>query len=783
MTAVAKVFRFRVHDAGTTAPADATVDWSTTALLASVGAIGGQRVEALTASTSARPWSVTITDAEEFVTGKLASAEGRYHMLGRLADFSVSTDGEATWTVLQTGRVDNVAMEGVTAYRVDVTDERSVERSSTIFTGASTTRLAPSGLHAQWLHWSPGKTFRFRAAEVGASTTRYDAIGSASPDDHRGLGDNQGGPVNDGGLIIADAVLALMEGDRDVTSSQAGIFRTLRVNVDGTDREVTRINRGGAPDRLKALRDRGIIDSFTVADYADPVGVGSIRSCYFYAETHDPTPDIPLHIGGRDGIDPFQLAKDIYDGDWGDATVRYDADCFSAYHPTTNPRGLIGRFPKRWYRIEGPANMAAWLQEHVYTPSLVAPVLNSEGEIAPVFIGQPDAAEIPDVDLLPTFTAANSTIHPTWENRGRDQVTVARVTFLYAWLGGPTDEDRDVALDGLVRRELTRTFEHDNASTVRAVHDVTVHGVHRSFPEETARIGGEMCDRFGDGPVYATVTAHEGEMDDVAPGAWVAIDFDSYPAAQNQARGGTRIAQVLNRTILPAGIEFELLEAGPSLQALATPTVSVAANATDPHHAIDVTVSDLPTGAYAVLHIAESTLEPTEDSDAWRYRLVRQNASGVLLGNETVTVDRLPSGVTLWVRGRSQQIDRIASDWSTADSQATTGLTAPSSVTASDIDGAEALVTWTPGETDYDAVVDLTVLPDGAREFVARVVAGSTAFRLEGLAASTSYRVGVKHIDDYGGETTRDTDDFTSASTDDDVPDMQGIRILVGTEP
>src|SRR5690606_951204 len=161
-------------------------------------------------------------------------------------------------------------------------------------------------------------------------------------------------------------------------------------------------------------------------------------------------------------------------------------------------------------------------------------------------------------------------------------------------------------------------------ASARAVHEVTVTGVQRNtdFREEAGRIAEEIFQRFGDGPIYCNVPAHAGDMEDVIPGAWVGIDFDAYPALQNQARGGLRIAQVLSRTILPAGIAFELLEAGPALQPLATPSVSVAVNADDPHHSIDVTVSDIPAGANALIHVAAADTEPDEESDAWTYRRI-----------------------------------------------------------------------------------------------------------------------------------------------------------------
>jgi hypothetical protein len=256
------------------------------------------------------------------------------------------------------------------------------------------------------------------------------------------------------------------------------------------------------------------------------------------------------------------------------------------------------------------------------------------------------------------------------------------------------------------------------------------------------------------------------------------MDLDSYPALQNQSRQGSRILQVLSKVHTPGGPKFELLEAGPSLQPLGTPSVALAANAKDPENAVDVTVSSLNAGEGYEVHLAVGDTEPDEESPDWQYRHLRGTQ------NETVTVRGVPAGETIWARVRATAVGRISSDWSNADDQATTGLTAPSGLAESDVSADAATVTWANGETERDVMVDL-ILTSGGAEVIRplRLPAGTTRHRFVGLGASTGYTARAWHVDDWGGESTKVTDTFTTGGTAETLPDMEGLAVLVGAAP
>lgn len=774
-SAIPKTYRYRIADAGASA-VEGSVAYTFDAEIADVGPVGGQRVYPKRSGTSSRPWSIEIADVGEAVTAILAGGDGRAQLLRRLADISVSTDGGSFYTVLATARIDDVEMVDVAAFRLTHQDERLIERTTTIFEGSNTTRLAPAGLNAAWLDFQPPAPARYvvQSVDAGNDATVYDITQSDDRRENEVIGD----PAR-----VTPAGFDLMEADVvDDPGPNQGNFTHLRASIDGTDREIEAFNGGAGPSPLRYLGTGGDprrIRRFRVSGYQDPGGVGAAVEVYFHMLTHDPTEELRLHIGGQNGVDPFTLVKQIYDGTYQDAanpqTVRYETAAFTAYDPSTNPDGLIDnpRFPKMHFDPDGPATMGEWLDENIYGPLGVTPFINADGEIAPRYSRQPATDQVADPDALFEFTAANLALpHPGWHNQGREQVTVVETEFRYTRAAQASDEPRDLKrLDGLVDATARVTREHDNVTTAgRMVHTVKVRGVHRSADRAmfARQVSSELFERFGDGPVLSDGPGNS-TTESVVAGDWCILDLDSYPALQNQSRSGKRLVQVMSRVDTPAGPEFEFLEAGPNSQPLGTLTVTLAANANDDHTAIDATVGTLPTGADGYeLHVAVNASEPAEGSPLWQYRTIRGTQA------ETVTIRRIPSGSTVWARVRATGVGRITGDWSAADSQATTALTAPSGVADSDVAGDVATVSWTNGEADFDLVLDL----DGTERV--RLANGTTSYKLRGLTLSTAYTAGVKHIDGYGGESARATDGFTTTGTAEAVPKPEGLRILVG---
>ncbi|MEQ1573640.1 MAG: hypothetical protein ABL993_05280, partial [Vicinamibacterales bacterium] len=296
MSTVTKSFRFRVYEADAS-----TVAWTETVNLAGVGEVGGQRVSPLSGHTSARPWTVEIVDVNEVITARLADADGRAQLLHRLADLSVSTDGGSTWTVKATGRIARVQMSGVVAFLFEMQDERLIERATTIFEGSNTTRILPRGLNSAWVDYQAPRTrgFQVTAVDAGNNTSTY-VIG---PEDGQ-----EWAPAP-----IDQALIELLESDVvDAPDDNQANFTYLRANINGTDRQVIGFGSSFARDPLGGIRSRTTLNGFSVAGYQDTVGF--TRQVYLHMQGKDPSPDLPLHIGGQAGVDPFTLVKAIYDG-------------------------------------------------------------------------------------------------------------------------------------------------------------------------------------------------------------------------------------------------------------------------------------------------------------------------------------------------------------------------------------------------------------------------------------------------------------------------------------
>ncbi|MDH5279528.1 MAG: hypothetical protein OEW52_00095 [Thermoleophilia bacterium] len=798
MTAIEKSYRFRVATAGASV-VEGNVDWTETGNIATVGDIGGQTVHPTKGQTTARPWSVEIVDLNEAITARLSNANGRAHLLRRLADIAESTNGGSTWTVLATARIDRVEMVDVAAFRFTMQDERSVERVTTIFTGSNTTRVLPRGLAASWLAYAGARhtTYQVNTVDTVNDVSQYVFLGN---------NDEDVDPPT-----VSEQIMDLLEADVvDAPANYQGNFRTLRVSINGVDREILSINGSPPQDPLKKLREepRRWLRFFDVADYEDTPGFA--RQVYFHMGSRDPSPELPLHIGGLSGVDPFTFVKDLYDGGYqgtNPATVRYEAARFTAYDPATNPHGLVDnpRFPRMHWRITSPANMAEWLEDNIYGPLGVVPFINAAGEVSPRIALMPAVDQIADPDTLPELTAANlAAPHPGWVNDGRELITVVEVTFEYATApsfirtraaGGlfgslfgtgillPTEGGQDVGGDLLVTKQLKLTKEHDRAADFRAVHPVTVRGIHRPLNQWAFlnKLALDLFERFGDGPIYTDASPLSGAASAPAEGDWVRINLPgSYPALQNQSRTGSRIAQILSKVYGADGVRFELLEGGPNSQPMGTPTISLAANAADPENAIDVTVSGLEAGGSYEAHFAVATLEPAEDSSDWQFRHARGSAVSPAT-SVTFTVRGIPAGSTVWGRARETAVGRISSDWSTADSQATTGLSAPTGLASSGVVGDEATISWTVGEAAFDLMVDL-ILQSGGAQVVApfRLPAGSARWRFTGLALSTGYTARVWHVDDYGGASSKTTVNFSTTGTAATLSKPRSIRVLVG---
>lgn len=768
MTKVSRAWRLRIHDAGTATPTDGTVDFVLDKI-AEVPSYGFQRMDPLRGSAETRPWRFRVVD-DGTVVGNLGDATtGRPDLLGRLVEVQLQEDGGA-WSRVAVGRLADLSEDSPQAVVIDVSDERWFERRARPVTVADTAQL-----------WPPGIRYPWRGFVVPATRASYELAASSGA--LRRLSLFSKWPVS-------YQVQAWLQNDlRDerikARTDGQGNFQHLRVEIDGTDYPVVSLNRD--LDEWDMVGDLTGLNAGSGARidlwiYAS-VAPSSTGTAALWAPSAPPSETLPAHIG----TDPqflggathalgystgyasvWELVQTLYD----EVGVRYDAAAFAA----------LPASPHMAFRITEPLrDLATWLDERVYGPLQVAPFIDTEGRISPRSIRLPDAGTF-SVSTAFEFNAGNLSEAPSWENAGTDVANifeyeydaitqVGRKPFQSdpgQYLGGQAGFTAgDWPGDGMLVERRTERVEHDNVSTLGEFvvrHDLSGIAPASEVSFFGARLGQyvpliaqELFDRYGDGPQRGTFRALRKVQDgsartpeDVEAGDFVILNVGTYPNVGTLARGGARVVQIISRQETADGLAFEFLDAGPNLQALATPSVSIAQGA-DTYHSVDVTVSSTPTGATTTVELDLGT------DGVWGRKIVG-------LGNGTVTVSGLPSGTTIRARAQAATAGRTRSSWSSIVSVATSSLTAPTPGTPT-VSTTKVTLPWSGGTSGYSVVALSRV--NGATDWVVAGVLpiGSTQYTYVLSQAGTLYDLGLKLRDPYGGESSVATTSATTGSS------------------
>lgn len=727
-----KNWRLRLHEVDTVIPEDASVEYAFNVEIGEPPSVGGQVVRPLEGRTESQPWSIKLVDVGSAVTSTLGDASNRAHLLNRIADISVSYDGGLTYVILATGRVSEIQLNGLAAYTVNVVDERLVERNTTIFEGsAGTTSLWIPGFVGgsygpfENLNWFDGLTTYPYARFSEASRSSTASIVDVRPDT------TDGGPLSLGRLIEDDLKADAAAGLVDVTA-QVGNFDTFRLRLVGevADREILGVAPAGVGDRFYTYRSEVFnIRKLMIVDPSDTMPTSSSDG-YLYMPGSDPTEDNPLHIEAT----PVELLKDIYDGTYSNGVgPRYDSAALVALAFRLRGEG-IGTL--RW-RIKATANMARWVEDNIYKPLGIVPLIKADGSLKPVKV-YPTPIEVSDTEQLEDFTESNCRILD-WRHAADESVNVIRGTYLVEsqYNRVALTEGGKSALDLIEETEKEVEVVRDGNPFPRRVHELELNGWHTKGEAEAvlAHRGREIFEMFGYGPLYVRLMAIDAVSD---AGDYVVVKHSALPAF-NSARGSSRIMLVLSRTRHAAGDEYHLIDVGQKLQPLSAPTVTVQQTGSDPFHAILVGVSGFGSDWWE-LAIAASTTEPATDSTLWRVVATGQEAQ--------VVVNKLKSGTTHWVRARTRSTGRVPSDWSTAVSVATDQILAPTDLRITNNRHATLVgFAWSNFNSDDRVGVDL----NGTQ--VAVLPAGTTQYELADLTASTNYSPGVSvyHIGPFGG--------------------------------
>jgi hypothetical protein len=763
--------------------------------LADLGEFGGQRVKPLKGQAESLSWTVTIGESqagEEF-TQHLADLEGRMHLLQRLVDVSDRDYGSSdAWRLLATGRLGHVRLnDAIGAWDVEIVDERFVERNTDIWTdavadpddpdptdlskvsavrGTAERTLFPWGFKAGWGWFQGGTHARYRVDAVDGNVVTLVIESGPGGADLRHFELRSGVQQ----LIEDDLLSGVPETvpESPNTSATRGSFRTVCAHFpdEDTNREILAaelVHGDGVGSQVKVgtgPKNRDVFKTLAspvhVVWPTDQPAVDDLLKMFLWAPTHEPTETLAKYTGGHILDAPlqnlFHLAEDIY----GAIGLRFEQAAVDRL------KDDVGAYPRPFYKITGSERAGSWLERAIYVPGRVAPFLNAAGEVAPKSIALPDADEIPDPSALPSLTPETLDEHPTWEHGIDEQVTAIQfvaplfrrreITFsVPADLeGGATFEDR----------EFTR--EHDRIDDL-GTNAIKIELPAFAGPDLVDFITRDIFSRYGDGAIRGDAHGLE-TLEDLDPGDWALIDVPTYPNPEGSKRGGPRVVQVLERAYSLAGVRANTLDAGPELQPLAEPDVSVVKDPNDPSWKLRITVSNLAAGAGYQVEVAKSDVEPGPSSGLWEPAV-----AGGPNGPTEKSWDPAESDTTYWVRARAVKEGRISSGWSDADSATTDALAAPTNLTVDEDLGCAIRGSVTPGEE----LRSMQLLVDG--EVRATLDRRELEFLVDGLDPATTYDspgLEAYHLGARGEPGPSVTTPFTTGGAD-SGPDPGGILV------
>ena len=769
--------------------------------------VGGQIVRAAQCQVESNPWRLTLVDVGSTFTAKIADSSGRLHLLGRLCRVRSSLDSTASYASIGVGRLTDLALDpDIASWALDISDERWVERQTPVFTKANTVAVVPYG--------QTGTFQGVRGIDVEAPNIKWKCVQKTGNMVCLRYDGALPIPTNPSiaQLIVADLKISALVGNTALT---AGNFTTLRWRNTGTstDYEIGAFGFGSFPlgsmrpsypvDPLGFWNDPmlGVVDGngrdlpreklyVWLVWTASPPTLDANVSGYLYAPTHEPTVDLPQLIGGHSGLHPFTLVRQIYGGTHSattSLTVRYSTAALDRLEKEP-------AYGKVWFRIDQPVTMSEFLDERIYGPYQVAPVVDSSGKIAPTRMWLPTSTQL-NVAGLATITSTNALAHPTWEHPSGDAVTAVRYTqeIYFNWYRQPltllanpvtvgTTRTHDT-LTLLGRRQLEFRLGAVAMPTILAGSTVLVNVVFGLPVVDRLALG--LFQRFGDGPVYSEVpvtSAIDATTNGaILPGAFIKMRVGTFPNAGTLGRGSTRVMQVLRRDITPLGRNFRLLDAGANLTPLATPTVSLALSTMSSRHAVIGTIASLPVGSRYEAQLAHTSSTgaaspPGSTSGRWFTAAVGTSAG------LSFTLGQRPSKTKIYARARASKPLRIGSPWSTANiSAVTASIAAPSGLAVSSITAGSAVLKWTAGSSVYgiEVMVDATsTVTLGSSNVISRTPPRTTRFDLIGLNSNDGHKTGVRHFDPWGGRSAQNTATFTTTTAYTAAPALRGLAIV-----
>lgn len=302
----------------------------------------------------------------------------------------------------------------------------------------------------------------------------------------------------------------------------------------------------------------------------------------------------------------------------------------------------------------------------------------------------------------------------------------------------------------------------------------------------------ETARPFQAGETIAVLPVRRGGAGDAQPGELRKCTVTTLVDPGTNKRGGTRLVQVLERTPRKAWIDLTVIDLGLSTTAqtpaLAAPAQEAGNTTSGATSAVTLGAGGHPVEVHYAVTETSVGAAPAEGAAEWT-----PYPGGIIRANSTVTVRQLPAGKRIWFRGRSfpdARVDyKLPSAWGAA---AGTGrvdlatLAAPSAPAGSLQTASSFRVSWTNGDATLGTEVLMAEPVGDPRVPVCRMVPGSTFVDLPGdvdglvLAASTTFRIGLRSFSNDGSVSAEVTVDVSTTGVASAAPDTGGFVLLVG---
>ena len=820
-----------VYKSTSTGVSSGNVDFTFQTELAAPPTITDSVMRPLEGRSESMSWSVPIVDVNSTVMARIADSSGRMNILNRMVAIRGSLATSSGSTFMGVGRVTDVVEQPDRTFQLVAGDELTLARQTEIFS-TNTTRLFPMGVHKPYGPFSPGhpaKATVYVDEVINGVRRVFLRLDETAIRNAAGVGMLQGAVSQ----ITGDQVSS---GDLADWSTVTGNFKNVRVRLF-TDPSSSGKDFGivgfGTPTDLDIDANRFDVLAWTITQIG---GLGSIKDWalsngvsvwvatkaaagawthgFIHMFGHDPTPITPLHIGGRGGKHPADHAKDALTGLYSTASsVLPRLSTASIDTMRANPM-VAQRF-----RITGPSNMLDWVSESVLAPNLLAPVPARDGSIHIKSLERPNSTG----DIKFTFTESNLASHPTWRHARSEQITQIKYNYTHEtshYILHPVTVNQtlgvrfnvgDVQARGTLRPQASDLIDvtdrqdivlHDRVTKIgkiaytidaegyhtsdNAGFGVTVgvqpvtFGSHQSIIPHIKRHAPQVLYRFGDGPIRGKFTSLS-TAENLDVGDWVKITLNTYPDPTNLGRGGNRIVQLVGRQQGPQGPTWDYIDGGPSLSPPSAPTLTLATSPIHPRHRLVVTVGNVPGAGGVELRLAESSTQPSSGSTKW-------NPSGLnITATGQFNIDWLPNNSTWFVGGVAFQNDNaFKSTLAISTKQNTAALTAPTINSFDSVRGGGTIICrYTPGHENYPTGVYLDTSTSATlttSNLVGLTRPGARFHLIAGLDVATTYFIGLRHHDAFGGFSAFDTTKFATTGTKDTLPPLAGfVRILGDT--